>query len=64
VSTNVWRGIIIAIGAALIAVGLWIGSELHYESCVDAASAKYAAQAPAAYAARYHAVRGCSRFPF
>jgi hypothetical protein len=60
---TVWVAFLIGVVIALS--GLWIGSELHYQSCLTAANDKAAgATDPLTRLVRIREINACSRSPF
>ena len=56
-----WRIAILVLGVLLTGALIWLASEAHYQSCVDAATARTGA--PDNYFSQL-AVNNCSRLPF
>jgi hypothetical protein len=63
ISTTAWVGFALA---ALIAIALfWIGGELHYQSCINAANTKtQGANDSLSRLVRTREINGCSHAPF
>jgi hypothetical protein len=53
-----------ALAILLLLALLWIGGELHYQGCVEAAAQRSAGDDRLSHLVRVQDVNGCSRLPF
>jgi hypothetical protein len=53
-----------ALAILLVLALLWIGGELHYQGCVEAAAQRSAGDDRLSHFVRVQDVNGCSRLPF